>query len=120
WSKGVASFAAAENVAIVNSYDFAPFRRIVDAGGGRGGFLAEILKRNPTINAVLYDHPLIVQEPEYLAAAGVLDRCELIGGNFLQFVPQGADAYIMKRILMDLDDEDCVKMLRLCRDAMTE
>jgi hypothetical protein len=120
WSKGVASFAAAENVAIVNSYDFAPFRRIVDAGGGRGGFLAEILKRNPTINAVLYDHPLIVQEPEYLAAAGVLDRCELIGGNFLQFVPQGADAYIMKRILMDWDDEDCVKMLRLCRDAMTE
>jgi hypothetical protein len=56
---------------------------------------------------------------EYLAAAGVLDRCELIGGNFLQSVPKDGDAYIMKRILMDWDDEDCVKMLRLCRDAMT-
>jgi len=120
WSKGVASFAAAENVAIVSNYDFAPFHRIVDVGGGRGGFLAEILKRNPGVKATLYDHPLIVKEPEYLAAAGVLDRCELIGGNFLQSVPKGADAYIMKRILMDWDDEDCVKMLRLCRDAMTE
>jgi hypothetical protein len=120
WSKGVASFAAAENVAIVSNYDFAPFRRIVDVGGGRGGFLAEILKRYPTVKAALYDHPLIVKEPEYLAAAGVLDRCELIGGNFLQSVPKDADAYVMKRILMDWDDEDCVKMLRLCRDAMTE
>ena len=119
WSRGVASFAAAECVAIADSYDFSPFRRIVDAGGGRGGLLAEILKRNPTVKGVLYDHPLIVQEPEYLSAAGLLDRCELIGGNFLESVPQGADAYIMKRILMDWNDEDCVKMLRLMRDAMT-
>ena len=82
--------------------------------------LAEILKRNPTAKGVLYDHPLIVKEAEYLAAAGVLDRCELIGGNFLQSVPAGADAYITKRILMDWNDEDCVKLLRLCRDAMTK
>jgi O-methyltransferase domain len=47
-------------------------------------------------------------------------RCELIGGNFLESVPHGADAYIMKRIFMGWDDEDCVKMLRLCGDAMTE
>ena len=120
WSKGVASFATAEVSAIVDSYDFSPFKRIVDAGGGRGALLAEILKRNPAVKGVLYDHPLIVKEPEYLAAAGVLDRCELIGGNFLQSVPAGGDAYITKRILMDWDDEDCVKLLRLCRDAMTK
>ena len=120
WSRGVASFAAAEVNAIVHSYDFSPFKRIVDAGGGRGALLAEILKRNPAAKGVLYDHPLIVKEPEYLAAAGVLDRCELIGGNFLESVPAGADAYITKRILMDWDDEDCVKLLRLCRDAMTK
>jgi O-methyltransferase domain len=120
WSRGVASFATGEVGPIVDSYDFSPFKRIVDVGGGRGGLLAEILKRNPNAKGVLYDHPLIVKEPEYLAAAGVLDRCELIGGNFLQSVPAGADAYISKRILMDWDDEDCVKLLRLCRDAMTK
>ena len=120
WSKGVASFAAAEVAAIVDSYDFSPFKRIVDAGGGRGALLAEILKRNPLARGVLYDHPLIVKEAEYLAAAGVLDRCELVGGNFLQSIPAGGDAYITKRILMDWDDEDCVKLLRLCREAMTK
>jgi len=120
WSRGVASFAAAEVAAIVDSYDFSPFKRIVDAGGGRGGLLAEILKRNSTARGVLYDHPLIVKEADYLAAAGVLDRCELVGGDFLQSVPVGGDAYITKRILMDWDDEDCVKLLRLCRDAMTK
>jgi O-methyltransferase domain/Dimerisation domain len=114
WSRGVASFAATEVAPIVDSYDFSPFKRIVDVGGGRGSLLAEILKRNPNARGVLYDHPLIVKEPEYLAAAGVLDRCELIGGNFLQSVPAGGDAYISKRILMDWDDDDCVKLLRLC------
>ena len=121
WSKGVASFATAEVTPIVDSYDFSQFKRIVDAGGGRGALLAEILKRNPTAKGVLYDHPLIVKEPEYLAAAGVLDRCELIGGNFLQIRSGLVRMHmIQKRILMDWDDEDCVKLLRLCRDAMTK
>ncbi len=119
WSRGVASFAAAENVAIVESFDFSGARKVVDVGGGRGGFLAEVLKRYPALKAVLYDHPLIVTEPEYLAAAGVLERCELVGGNFLDSVPTGADMYVMKRILMDWSDDDCVRLLRHCRDAMT-
>ncbi len=78
-----------------------------------------MLKRYPALKAVLYDHPLIVTEPEYLAAAGVLERCELVGGNFLDSVPTGADMYVMKRILMDWSDDDCVRLLRHCRDAMT-
>jgi len=120
WSKGVASFAAAENVAIVENFDFSDARKIVDVGGGRGGFLAEVLKRYPAVEAVLYDHPQIVNEPEYLAATGLLDRRELVGGNFLDSVPIGADTYVLKRILMDWNDDDCVRLLRLCREAMTE
>ena len=87
WSKGRRKLCRRRGRRHSHNYDFAPFRRIVDVGGGRGGLLAEILKRNPSAKATLYDHSLIVKEPEYLAAAGVLDRCELIGGNFLQSVP---------------------------------
>jgi O-methyltransferase domain len=88
--------------------------------GGRGGFFAEILKAHPIVRGVLYDHPEVVKEPTAVMAAGLMDRCEVVGGNFLESVPGGADAYIAKRILMDWDDEHVVALLCRCRRAMAE
>jgi hypothetical protein len=102
----------------LSCYNFSQFRRIVDVAGGRGGFLAEVLKAHPTVRGVLYDHPEVVKEPTALMTAGLMDRCEVVGGNFLESVPSGADAYIAKRILMDWDDEQVVALLRRCREAM--
>ena len=50
FDRGLANFATPENTAIVGAYDFTPFQRVVDVGGGQGGLLAEILKapRRPT------------------------------------------------------------------------
>ena len=118
WARGMLSQGATEDAAIVGCYNFGQFRRIVDVAGGRGGFLAEILKAHPTVRGVLYDHPEVVKEPTALMAAGLMDRCEVVGGSFLESVPGGADAYLAKRILMDWDDEHVVALLRLCREAM--
>jgi hypothetical protein len=120
WARGMLSQGTTEDAAIVSCYNFGQFRQIVDVAGGRGGFLAEVLKAYPTVRGVLYDHPEVVKEPTALMAAGLMDRCEVIGGNFLESVPSGADAYIAKRILMDWDDEHVVTLLRMCREAMVE
>ena len=120
WAQGMLSQGITENAAIGGCYDFGQFRRVVDVGGGRGGFLAEVLKAYPTVKGVLYDHPKVMKEPTSLIAAGLMDRCEVGGGNFLESVPGGADAYIAKRILMDWDDEHVVALLRACREAMAE
>ena len=40
--------------------------------------------------------------------------------NFFQSVPPGGDAYVLKRILHDWSDEQCVQILRCCREAMSE
>jgi O-methyltransferase domain len=68
----------------------------------------------------LYDRAEVVQEPAYLTGAGLIDRCEIVGGDFFKSVPTGGDAYILKRILHDWSDQRCVRILRTCREAMGE
>jgi hypothetical protein len=47
-----------------------------------------------------------------------LERCEALGGDFFETVPPGADAYLLKHIIHDWDDEQSVRLLRNCREAM--
>jgi hypothetical protein len=82
---------------------------------------ASILAKYGTVKGVLYDRPAIVAEArKLLTAHGVSDRCELIGGNFFENVPTGCDTYIMKHIIHDWNDEQCITLLQNCRKAMTD
>src|SRR2546430_1581186 len=99
----------------------ARFRRIVDVGGGQGLLLAAILRRHPSAQGVLFDLPQVVEQAkEVLQGAGVADRCELVGGDFFQEVPSGGDAYVLKVVLHDWDDERARRILSNCRKAMGE
>jgi hypothetical protein len=89
FDRGMANAADAENAAIAGAYDFSIYKRIVDVGGGRGGFLAEILKAYRSPHGVLYDQPQVVAHPDYLTKAGVADRCDIVSGNFFESVPIG-------------------------------
>lgn len=120
FDRGLANFATMENAAIVSCYDFGQFRRVVDVGGGQGGFLVEVLKAFPRVTGVLCDRPQVIQEPAYLTAAGLKDRCEIVGIDFFKSVPSGGDVYVLKRILHDWGDERSVQILRVCREAMGE
>jgi hypothetical protein len=103
---------------LVDSYDFSRFSTIADLGGGDGTLLATILPRYPGLRGVLFDLPhVIASAPNTLAAAGVSDRCEVVGGSFFDEVPGGADAYVLKSILHDWDDDSSVRILRRVREA---
>ncbi len=103
--------------AILRAYDFSPFRRIVDVGGGRGGLLAAILAQNPSASGVVYDAPEVEKTA---AAGGVGGRLEAASGDFFASVPPGADAYLLKWILHDWRDEDALRILANCRRAIGE
>jgi hypothetical protein len=120
FDRGMANGANAENPLIAAAYDFSQYRRIVDVGGGRGGFLAEVLKAHAGPRGILFDQPQVVAKPEYLQRAGVLDRCEFAGGSFFESVPPGGDLYILKRVMHDWSDEVCAAILRRCRDAVAK
>ena len=114
----MAQASGPENAVIVQTYDFGQHKRIVDVGGGKGGFLAAVLTAYPEVHGVLYDQPQVVADPMYLRTAGVLERCNIIGGNFFESVPEAEEVYVLKRIVHDWDDAISIDLLRRCRDAM--
>ncbi|MCE9672045.1 acetylserotonin O-methyltransferase [Myxococcus stipitatus] len=117
--QGMASLSDLENGPIAGSYDFTPVKRVVDVGGGHGGFLAKVLEATPHVQGVLFDHAHVLASARELRGA-FPGRCELVAGDFFEAVPAGADAYVLKRILHDWSDEVCVRILRHCRQAMAE
>jgi O-methyltransferase domain/Dimerisation domain len=108
------------NQHLLEAYDFGRFGTVVDVGGGHGALLAGVLAAHPLVRGVVFDQPHVVAgAPAVLEAAGVADRCQAVGGSFFDAVPAGADAYVLKAILHDWDDEDAVRILGSCRDAIT-
>ena len=104
---------------IIESYDFTQFSTLVDVGGGDGSLLGEIVSATPGLRGVLFDTAAgSAQAPERLGDAGVDDRCEIVVGDFFESVPDGADAYIMKSVIHDWDDDQCATILSNCRRAM--
>ncbi|WP_327585111.1 acetylserotonin O-methyltransferase [Nonomuraea sp. NBC_00507] len=99
------------------AYDFSGARTVVDLAGGTGALLGTVLRDTPSARGVLFD------VPEVVAAAsahleGVLDRCELVGGDLFVSVPAGGDVYLLSRIMHDWDDDRCAMLLRNCARAM--
>ncbi|WP_447034616.1 methyltransferase [Streptomyces sp. DSM 118878] len=94
-------------------------RSVVDIGAGRGGLLRALLDSSPrTGRGVLFDRPSVIEEVRSDPDVTADGRVELVAGDFFSAVPVGADLYVMKWILHDWDDEACVRLLHVCRQAM--
>ena len=115
------SFSLGAVAAVVSAYDFSGITKLVDVGGGHGILLATVLAKYPTMKGILYDDPNVVAgAQEILAAHGVTDRCEAVGGNFFESAPDGGDAYILKHIIHDWSDDECLTILGHCNSAMPQ
>jgi ubiquinone/menaquinone biosynthesis C-methylase UbiE len=109
------------NAAVLQAYDFSGINKLIDIGGGTGSLVAAILNAYPQMRGVVFDLPHAVAEAgPMLDAAGVHDRCELVSGDFFESVTEGGDAYILKLIIHDWDDEKSVAILRNIHRAMNE
>jgi hypothetical protein len=105
--------------ALIPAYDWDTFDTVVDVGGGNGAFLAALLAAFPSLTGTVFDQPHVVAGAgPVLAEHGVRDRCRVVGGSYLDTVPAEADAYLMKRILYSMRDEEAVVALRNVRAAM--
>jgi hypothetical protein len=121
FNEAMTEFSASVGAAVIEAYDFSEFRQIVDVGGGHGGLLTTILKANPQARGVVFDQPEVVAgAPAMIAAQGLQGRVEAAGGDFFASVPAGGDAYVMKHIIHDWDDERSIAILRNIRRAMAD
>jgi hypothetical protein len=104
---------------IVASYDFPAAGTVVDVGGGHGVLLSVVLRAHPSLQGILFDQPHVVAgAAPRLEAAGVSERCAVVGGDFFAGVPSGGTVYTLSKVIHDWDDERSVAILRSCRDAL--
>ncbi len=119
FNQAMTDLSQGDAAAVVQSYDFSRFEHIVDVAGGHGALLAAILEQAPKLRGTLFDMPHVIEGAK---KAGILEsfanRCTLEAGSFLESVPAGADAYIMKFIIHDWYDPECIKMLSHCRKGI--
>jgi hypothetical protein len=105
-----------ETAAVIAAYDFAPIKVLADIGGGNGSNLSAILQAKPAMRGILFDLPHVVERARTaIESAGVAARCQLAGGSFFEDVPAGADAYLMRHIIHDWDDDKSQTILRCIR-----
>jgi hypothetical protein len=105
--------------AVAEAYDFGRFKQLVDVAGGHGLLLTTILQRFPSLKGVLFDLPeVIAGAKNTLVEYEVDERYKMIGGSFFEAVPAGADAYILKHIIHDWDDERALAILKNIRKVI--
>jgi hypothetical protein len=77
-----------------------------------------ILSANPLLHGVLADQPSVVAGATALRTPAIADRCEVVGIDFFQSVPEGADAYVAKHVIHDWNDRDAIRILKNCQRAI--
>jgi hypothetical protein len=107
----------AEDVARLSPFSRA--RTVVDVGGGHGELLAAMLAANPALHGTLFDLPHAAEGGRALLRdAGLAERGEVSTGDFFQAVPRGADVYLLKSVLHNWNDDQCLRLLGNCLQAM--
>ncbi len=112
----LSQMVAAELVWLV---DFSNVQKVLDVGGANGVLLAAILHANPKLSGILFDLPHVIEAAKpVIESEGLIDRCELISGDFFKEVPSGAGVHVLKHIIHDWDDERAVRILSNCQRAL--
>ncbi|KAK8992068.1 hypothetical protein V6N11_044960 [Hibiscus sabdariffa] len=103
------------SIILIDKYkgSFEELDSLVDVGGGTGTVGKAIAHAFPHLNCTVLDLPHVV--------AGLQDSGNLkyVGGDMFEDVPV-ADAVLLKSILHDWNDDECLKILKQCKEAISK
>jgi len=118
FNDAMTAFSAPVANAAIEAYDFSVIGTLVDVAGGHGEVLMSILKAHPNMRGIVADVDHVVEGAKpRIASAGLSNRMQAVACDFFQSVPEG-DAYIMKHIIHDWDDERAAAILNNIGKAM--
>ena len=99
-------------------------KQIADIGGGCGALLAPLLIGLPHLTGVLFETPHMIEMAKPFLHVfdqfHLLDRIELVPGDFFEAIPIKADLYLLKNVLQQWDDAEALAILRNIRSAMPQ
>jgi O-methyltransferase domain len=112
FAEAMRSFSVATGTAMAETFDFSGIRTLADIGGSQGFVLSLVLRKYRNMRGILFDLPAVVKgAPSFIKSYGLESRIEVRSGDFFESIPNGADAYLLKHILHDWSDEDCLRIL---------
>ncbi|MFK4068679.1 methyltransferase [Streptomyces sp. NPDC029674] len=118
FDSGMSSLSGPVDAVIAGTYPFPEKGTVVDVGGGRGGLIRAVLRGRPGLTGVLFDQAPAVSTHVLAGDEEIRGRWRAESGDFFTGVPEGGDIYVLKHVLHDWPDADCVRILRNCRAAM--
>jgi hypothetical protein len=105
--------------AVLADHDFGAFAHVIDVGGSQGALVRRLLEARPNSRATVFDLPVTIETGKAAARGRAgFERVDWVGGDFFKAVPGGGDLYILKLILHDWADEECLVILRRIRKAI--
>jgi O-methyltransferase domain/Dimerisation domain len=121
FNQAMSGFSAEEAAAVLAAYDFSKVAKVVDIGGGHGVLLTALLQAHAHLSGVVFDlAPVVAGAERRCAEAGLAARATCVAGDFFAEVLAGGDAYLLKSVLHNWDDDAVLRILRSCRQAMAE
>jgi O-methyltransferase domain/Dimerisation domain len=115
FNQAMSSYSASQTASVLdalNEYDFSNIFHLCDIGGGHGHLISNLLVKYPHLKGTVLELESVTKSKDLLQAPklGVDDRCFYCEGDMFREVPS-ADAYIMKMILHDWSDDECIRIL---------
>ncbi|WP_051498951.1 methyltransferase [Nocardia sp. BMG51109] len=106
---------ATEAPVIARAYPWGALGHVVDVGGGNASLLIALLHAHDALRGTALDLPGPIARAEHaLAATDLGDHA----GSFFDPLPAGAGGYVLSGVLHDWPDEDALRILRRCADAV--
>lgn len=117
-AKAMAGMSGAVVETITETYDFTPYKTIVDVGGGNGALMFSVLNASPESTGIILDEPYVIEQTVQFIPEDLKERCAVMGGSFFEEIPAGADLYMTKWVIHDWNDDEAVQILKNIHQVM--
>jgi predicted transcriptional regulator len=115
FNEAMSSYSAMHTAMVMEAldgYDFANTSHICEIGGGQGHLSSHLHSRHNHTRGTILELEQVVNSNHtaWPTKMGLQDRCKYMIGDMFDHIP-AADLYLMKMILHDWNDEECLKIL---------
>lgn len=115
-TEAINSSSMAFNRDAADLVDTTSIETVVDVGGASGSFVQALMRANPALRGVVFDLPAAATPAADAGnALGLRERFSVVSGDFFKDPVPAADLYLLKLILHDWNDDECLEILKNCR-----
>jgi hypothetical protein len=116
YHRAMASYARHDYAHIAEALLDVTSGTVLDAGGGSGVLLQNLLRERPGLRGVLLERSEVTRGVEIPGA--LASRMQLIAGDLFEPWGISAEAIVLARILHDWSDAEAVRILQRAREAL--